>query len=287
MRRILLFYAVLLIHTLNYSQDKVYEKVKYPEGYTATLNIEYTQIENWKGRIDIYANKKVTKPTPVVLNIHGGGWRNGVKESQKGFRSFFKRGYAVANVEYRLSHQGSAPAAIEDIRCAIIYLHKNAKKLNIDPNKIVIMGGSAGGHLALMGGLLENNRRFDTHCSYKGEIKIAAIIDRYGVSDLSPFKKWKSAKLWLGGNFLNEEFTKSVSPINYVNKNNPPVFMIHGDQDTTVPYEQSVLLLKKLKSVGVKSELHTVKGAGHGKFSKEEKRGYRLKMFAFLESIGL
>lgn len=287
MKKYFYLYVLIFIGSITFGQNKIYKKVKYPEGYKAKLNVKYTQVKDWKGRIDLYYDKTQENPTPVVLNIHGGGWRNGVKESQGGFRTFFKRGYAVANVEYRLSHQGAAPAAIEDVRCAIIYLLNNAKKLNIDPNKIVIRGGSAGGHLALMAGLLGNDKRFDSHCSYKGKIKVAAIIDRYGVSDLLPFKKWKSARLWLDSNFLNEGFTKSVSPINYVNKNSPPVFIVHGNKDESVPYEQSVLLYEKLQSVRVKSEFFTVNGGGHGKFTREQKKAYRVSMCTFLESLGL
>ena len=87
-------------------------------------------------------------------------------------------------MEYQLSGQTTAPAAIEDTRCMLIYIIKNAKTLNIDPNKIVIMGGSAGGHLALMGGLLGNDRRFESNCLGVENVKVAAIIDKYGFMDV-------------------------------------------------------------------------------------------------------
>ena len=97
--------------------------------------------------MDLYLPPKTNKPTAIVINIHGGGWNHGVKESQGGFSTFFKAGFAVANIEYRLTGQATAPAAVEDTRCALIYLVKNAKALNIDVNKIVIMGGSRVGIL--------------------------------------------------------------------------------------------------------------------------------------------
>ena len=153
--------------------------------------------------MDVYLPPKEKGPSPVVINIHGGGWNKGVKESQTGFNTFFKAGFAVANIEYRLTGQATAPAAIEDTRCALIYLIKNAKALNIDVNKIVIMGGSAGGHLALMGGLLANDHRFDKNCPGVENIKVAAIIDKYGITDVwdwgyGPVIKSKSARTWLG-----------------------------------------------------------------------------------------
>lgn len=97
---------------------------------------------------------------------------------------FFKQGFAVVNIEYRLTGQATAPAAVEDTRCALIYLIKNATALNIDVHKIVLMGGSSGGHLALMGGLLGNDHRFDGNCPGVENIKVAAIIDKYGITDV-------------------------------------------------------------------------------------------------------
>ena len=88
------------------------------------------------------------------------------------------------NAEYRLTGQATAPAAVEDTRCALIYIVRHAKELNIDVNRIVIMGGSAGGHLALMAGLLGNDHRFDNNCPGVDGIKVAAIIDKYGITDV-------------------------------------------------------------------------------------------------------
>ena len=270
-----------------FAQQKDYQPVKFPEGYTAQIDVIYKEVDGWEGRIDLYTNPNAEKPTPVVLNIHGGGWNHGEKESQSGFGSFFKNGYAVANVEYRLVDVAPAPAAIEDVRCALIYLYNNAKTLNIDTTKIVIMGGSAGGHLALMAGLLGNNTIYDADCTYEGELKIAAIINKYGVTDLVPLNKKKSAKNWLGKGYLNEEFTKSVSPLYYVTKDSPPVFIVHGDADPIVPYSQSVKLYKALKDNNVNAEFLTIPNGKHGKFTKEEKTLFSTQMWSFLKSLNL
>jgi acetyl esterase/lipase len=257
-------------------KDSIVKKpVAIPKDYVAQLDVIYTKVNDWEGRVDLYTAPKSEKPTPVLINIHGGGWQSGVKETQGGFTSFFKAGFAVANMEYRLSRQATAPAAVEDTRCMLIYLIKNAKELNINPNKIVIMGGSAGGHLALMGGLLGNDHRFDTNCPGVENIKVAAILDKYGITDVwdwtfGPKSKSSSPKLWLGDKVNDEDFIKSVSPIHYVTKNSPPIFIVHGDADPTVPYQQSVDLYKKLQDLGVKSEFITVKGGLHGKFDKEK-----------------
>jgi acetyl esterase/lipase len=270
--------------------DTVYKPVEYPSGYTAQLNVVYTKVKDWEGKMDIYFTSKEKKPSPVVINIHGGGWNHGVKESQTGFNTFFKEGFAVANIEYRLTGQATAPAAVEDTRCALIYLIKNAKDLNIDVNRIIIMGGSAGGHLALMGGLLGNDHRFDTNCPGVENIKVAAIIDKYGITDVwdwgyGKILTSKSAITWLGDKAKDEAFAKSVSPINYITKDSPPIFIVHGDADPTVPYQQSVDLYKKLLGAGVKTEFITVKGGLHGKFEKEKNSEINKAVINFIKSL--
>lgn len=294
MKKTIFVFVLFFVFKQMYAQvtDSVatYKLVEYPAGFTAQLNVVYSTVNNWEAKMDIYLPSKDNKPTPVVINIHGGGWNHGVKESQTGFSTFFKAGFAVANIEYRLTGQATAPAAVEDARCALIYLIKNAKALNIDANKIVIMGGSAGGHLALMAGLLGNNPIFDSYCSGVENIKVAAIIDKYGITDVwdwgnGKVVKSKSARNWLGNKADDKEFVASVSPINYVDKNSPPVFIVHGDADPTVPYQQSVDLHKKLLAAGVKTEFITVEGGLHGKFEKEKNNEINKAIMAFIKSI--
>lgn len=272
--------------------DTTYKPVQYPDGYKARLDVVYTKVKDWEGRIDLYLPPEKNAPSPMIINIHGGGWNHGVKESQTGFNTFFKMGFAVANMEYRLTGQATAPAAVEDTRCALIYLIKNAKALNIDVNRIVIMGGSAGGHLALMGGLLGNDRRFDGNCPGMEDIKVAAIIDKYGITDVWDWGYGKnvtskSAGAWLGSKATDKNFAMSVSPINYVNKNSPPTFIVHGDADPTVPYQQSVDLHKKFLEAGVKTEFMTVKGGLHGKFSKEQNSEVNKAIAKFLKELNI
>jgi len=121
-----------------------FKPVIVPSGYTAQLNVVYAKVNGWEGRMDLYLPPVVGAPTPVIINIHGGGWNHGAKEEQGGFAPYFKAGFAVANIEYRLTSQATAPAAIEDTRCALIYLIKNAKALHLDPNKINYYGWICG-----------------------------------------------------------------------------------------------------------------------------------------------
>jgi len=273
----------------SFAQEPEVKKVLFPAGYESKIDEVYTDVRDWKGRLDVYYNPLSLKPTPVVLHIHGGGWNHGTKESQTGFSSYFKAGFAVVNVEYRLVQIATAPAAIEDIRTALHYIKEYSKKLNINPDKIVIEGGSSGAHLALMGGLLENNRIFDTNCSVELDMKVAAIISNYAPSDLPSLLTnstlTNSLTKWLGDKANNPEFVASVSPLTYIKKSSPPVFIVHGNADRIVPYSQSVELQKKLNDFGVYNEFITVDGGGHGSFEKEKKTEINLALIQFLRKV--
>ncbi len=294
MKKTLLILIILFVSSALTAQEddssKVYKLVEYPKGFTAQLDVVYKKINGWEGKLDLYLPPKTDKPSAIVINIHGGGWNHGVKESQTGFSTFFRAGFAVANMEYRLTGQATAPAAVEDTRCALIYIIKNAKALNIDVKKIVIMGGSAGGHLALMGGLLANDHRFDNNCPGVENIQVAAIIDKYGIADVwdwgyGPNIKSKSAKNWLGTKAGDKDFAASVSPITYVTKNSPPTFIVHGDADPTVPYQQSDELHKKFLEAGVITEYIKVPGGLHGKFEKEKNSEINKAIMKFLAKL--
>ena len=272
------------------SDSSKIKPVLVPPGFTSQLNVVYAKVNDWEGKMDLYLPASSGKPTPVIINIHGGGWNHGTKEEQGGFTPYFKAGFAVANIEYRLTSQATAPAAIEDTRCALIYLIKNANALHLDPNKIVIMGGSAGGHLALMGGLLQNNHIFDTNCMGVENINVAAIIDKYGIADVNdwaygPYIKSKSATNWLGTKKEDQNFIKSVSPISWVKSTSPPVFIVHGDADPTVPYQESVALHQALLAAGVKTEFITIPGGLHGKFDKDQNAMLNTAIFKFINEL--
>lgn len=294
MKQLYFIASLLLSASLLRAQeaDTTVKPVQYPAGFTGQLNIVYTKVKDWEGKMDVYLPPAGGKPAPIVINIHGGGWNHGTKESQTGFNTFFKNGFAVANIEYRLTGQATAPAAVEDTRCALIYVIKHVKEWNIDPNKIVIMGGSAGGHLALMGGLLGNDHRFDTQCIDAPEVKVAAIIDKYGITDVwdwayGPNITSKSATRWLGDRANDEKFARSLSPISYITKNSPPTFVVHGDADPTVPYQQSVALHRKLEEAGVMTQFITVPGGKHGGFPPDKASEVNKAIIAFLKQAGV
>lgn len=293
MRKQLVF-LVCMLFALAVSAQKSEETpygVVIPKGFTYQLDVPFTKVNGWEGNMDLYLPPADGKPTPIVINIFGGGWNHGNKEAQRGFSGFFKAGCAVANIEYRLVDVAPAPAAIEDVRSALLYIIKNAQALHVDVNKIVVMGGSAGGHLAMMCAYPGNEHRFDS--DYKGEqpVKVAAVLNKYGIADMIDFsiggKPYKSAVRWIGENIHDKEFIASVSPISYVNSETPPTFIVHGDADPIVPYQQSVQLHKALIKAGVKTEFVTVDGGLHGKFTKEKNSEITKAMIDFLKAIAV
>jgi acetyl esterase/lipase len=177
-------------------------------------------------------------------------------------------GMNVVNVEYRLARVAQAPAAVEDCRCALRWVIQNAKQYGIDVNRIVVSGESAGGHLALTTGMLPASAGLDRQCPGPDNLRVAAIVNWYGISDVNELLDGPNMKpyavTWLGSATDRDAIAKRVSPLTYVRAGLPPVFTIHGDADPTVPYTQSVRLHKGLADAGVANELMTIPGGGHG-----------------------
>lgn len=199
---------------------------------------------------------------------------------------YFNQGYAVANVEYRMTNEAKAPAAVEDVRAAMIYLLHHAEEFNIDKRRIIFQGGSAGGHLALTAGYLQNNRLFDNDTEpYADEIQVLAVIDKYGPAKLSDFMFYTSLVNWLGANATNQAFVNSISPIDMIDADTPPTYIIHGDADPTVPYSQSVALQIALQEAGVKNQFTTVQGGGHGGFPSAYNTQMENEIIQFLNEV--
>lgn len=269
--------------TINFQTLKT---VSYPANYTAQIDVVYKNVNSTNTRMDIYYPTNPAKPVPVVINMHGGGWNHGYKEEQGGFNMYFNQGFAIANVEYRMTGEATAPAAVEDVRGAMIYLLHHAAELNIDKNKIILQGGSAGGHLALTAGYLQNDGKYDNDTqAYPDEIKVMAVVDKYGPAKLTDFMFYTSLVNWLGVNATNQTFVESLSPVDMIDADTPPTYIIHGDADPTVPYSQSVILQEALQQAGVKNKFTTVPGGGHGGFPAAYNTRFETEVIQFLNEV--
>jgi acetyl esterase/lipase len=257
--------------------------------YVISADQTYGTANNIALHLDVWRNTAVQSPNATLMYIHGGGWIIGDKAgADTMLLPYLRLGWNVVNVEYRLGGQSLAPAAVQDVRCALRWMVRNAKTYNIDPARIIVSGHSAGGHLALMVGMLPPGTDMDSACPGDEPLSVAAVVDWYGITDVNDLLSGPHlqtyAGAWIGPQPLKDQLARSVSPLTYVRKGLPPIIMIHGDQDPTVSYSQSVALNAALLKTHNMHELVTISGGKHGSFSDEETaRAYR-SIFAFLRT---
>jgi acetyl esterase/lipase len=260
--------------------------------YRVTPNITYLTANNFEAKLDVYARSDVTTPQPTMIWIHGGGWTGGNKEGATfSLLPYMEMGWNVVNVEYRLAKVSLAPAAVEDCLCALRWIIRNAKQYNIDTSKLVVSGGSAGGHLALTTAMIPSSAGLDRECPGTEELKVAAVVDWYGITDVADLLEGANMKTyavqWLGSMPNRVEIAKRVSPLTYVRAGLPPIISIQGDQDPVVPYSHSVRLQDALKKVAVDGELVTIAGGKHGGFTRAENQRAYDAIKVFLAKHGL
>jgi acetyl esterase/lipase len=244
-------------------------------GYRVVPNITYITENNYDAKLDMYQARGQNSPQATVIYIHGGGWTAGSKEaSVLSLLPYFEMGWNVVNVEYRLARVSLAPAAVEDCLCALRWVIHNAKEYNIDTSRLVVTGNSAGGHLALTTGMIPASAGLDRECPGPEELKVAAIVNWYGITDVADLLDGANMKIyavtWLGSRENRREIAARVSPLTYVRPGLPPILSIQGDADPTVPYAHSVRLHAALEKAGVPNKLVTVPGGLHGNFKPEE-----------------
>jgi len=255
-------------------------------------NVTYVTANNWEAKLDVYVPREVTAPNPTVIYIHGGGWVGGAKEtSWLQLVPYLEAGWSVVNVEYRLARVSLAPAAVEDCRCALRWVIRNAKQYNFDTSKLVVTGHSAGGHLSLTTGMLPSSAGLDRECPGSEDLKVAAIVNWFGITDVvdlldgSNMKEYAVA--WLSSMPNREEIARRVSPLAYVRNGLPPIITIHGDADPVVPYSHAVRLQEALNKAGIPNQLVTIPGGKHGGFSREETARAFTAIREFLSKHGL
>lgn len=230
------------------------------------------------------------EPRPAVVLVHGGGFRQGKRESYLPVAiRLAERGYVAATVSYRLAPRNQFPAAVHDVKAAVRYLRANAAKLGIDPERIGAMGGSAGGHLVLMLGLTAGVAEFEgSGPNLDQSSRVACVVNYYGPTDFtqSYAKSVDAAEvlpLFLGGDLTHARLAHiRASPLNWVTPQAAPTLSIHGTEDTYVAYEHSVWITGRLLAAGVPAELETITGAGHGFKGADAERAEQ-RAFAFFD----
>jgi acetyl esterase/lipase len=295
MKKKLPLFATLLFIILHTAKAQTQpNKDIFPAGTTMEADIPYAFDTLKKHTLDIYMPPVKTLSYPLIVWIHGGAWMSNDKHADMGYmantiKAFLNAGYVLASIDYRHSTTAPFPAQIQDCNRAIEYLYQNAAQYNIDESKIALIGFSAGGHLASLVGLSNNN--FEKSFYYNGkkpQFKVTVVLDFYGPSDFSTLKGNDSTDprnpitLLLGGTVAQKtELAKKASPITYIDKKDPPFFIVQGEKDQSVNPDQSILLSNLLKNAKVDNELIIVPGAPHYgvMFDTEQIRG---DLMAFL-----
>jgi len=238
-------------------EELINKRPAVPETIEEFKNVEYKSVNGKSLQLNIYKPKNLTKRAPLLVFIHGGGWSGGERADYLVYLiAFAKKGYVTATVSYRLTNVAPYPACAEDITDAVQWLFKNGEKYSYDPDRIALIGGSAGAHLALLAayGWKKPGEIPDTLANPVSKHRIKAVVDIYGPTDLTTeFSRTNSTVT----GFLHCTYEQApevfleASPIHYLNKNNPPTMILHGTSDQTVPISQSDLLKARLDSLGV------------------------------------
>ena len=243
-----------------------------PEGVLWEEGIEYSKPDGVVLQLNMARPKSGDGPFPAVLCIHGGGFRAGKRESYDALcLRLAERGFVAATITYRLAPQHKFPAAVHDTKAAVRWLRANAGKYKINPDRIGVTGGSAGGHLAQFLGVTANVPRFEGQGGNADQSsRVACVVNVYGPSDFTKsYGKSVDAHevlpLWFGGNLeTHRDLHIQGSPLYWVTPDAAPTLCIHGTEDKYVAHEQAEWLIERLRAATVPAELLTLPGAGHG-----------------------
>jgi alpha-L-fucosidase 2 len=225
-------------------------------------DVEYARVGDISLRMDGSVPAS-SRPVPAVVLVHGGGWVRGdrtIGNIQALTAPLQEAGFAWFSISYRLAKDLlDFGAAVDDVQQAVQHLRRNAATYGIDPSRIVLAGESAGAHLVSMAALRDPS-------SVSGVVSLYGPLDLVDLVRKSEHVPQQLRDAVTGSIFgdLAAAFLRNWSPIAHVRPDAPPFLLVHGTADRVVPYEQSVLMHQRLKSVGARSDLVTVEGGGHG-----------------------
>jgi len=237
-------------------------------GVVVRKGVEYGRVGERALLLDLYTLPDINEPAPGLIFIHGGGWSKGDRGDYAYYCTrFAKRGYIVATVSYRLSGEAKFPAAVQDVKCAVRWMRANSKKNKMDPNRIAVMGGSAGGYLALMAGYTSDVPELEGDGGNPGiSSRVNVVVNAYGPTDLtSPTARTApEVTRFLPRSYAEDpELFSKASPLAHLTRDDPPTLIFQGTVDELVPAAQNDALAAKCKEVGVQCTYVKFKGWPH------------------------
>jgi acetyl esterase/lipase len=261
-----------------------------PEGVTFEKGIEYSNPDEQHLQLNMARPAKGEGLFPAVVCIHGGGFRAGNREGyNRQCIDLAQHGYVAVTITYRLAPKYQFPAAVFDCKAAVRWLRANAKQYHIDPERIGVTGGSAGGHLVLFLGVTAGVKEFEGDGGNPDQSSdVSCVVSFYGPSDFTrsygaSVDAAEVLPLFLGGDLQHERHRHIIaSPLSWVTPHAAPTLCIHGTLDPYVAYDQALWMVERLRAAGVESRLMTINGAGHG-FRGEDAQKANAAMLDFFE----
>lgn len=248
-----------------------------PDNVEIKRDLVYSSLGSRELHLDLFLPKEDAGPFPAVVYIHGGAWSGGNKSAfQRQAAYMATKGYVGACMEYRLSGEARYPAAVHDSKAAVRWLRANAARYRIDPKRVGAAGGSAGGHLVAFLGTTGDRKEFEGQGGNPGvSTRVRAVAAFNPVLDMTVARMRDSAVSassalvkFLGATYAERpELYAEASPTTHVSRESAAFLFLHGTGDTTVPYQQSVEMMKKLKEAGVYADLFSAEDARHGFFN--------------------
>jgi acetyl esterase/lipase len=236
-------------------------------------DIVYAQVGAQKLALDLHLPATAT-PAPLVVYLHGGGWMSGNKTQYPAF--LVQRGFAVASVDFRSTNDAPFPANVHDIKAAIRFLRAEAQRYGYSAERLALSGASSGGHLAALAGVTNGNAELEgtvgDHLGTSSDVQ--GIVSFFGASNLTTILAQSTAhgtavrvpalrKLFGGAPEDKQPLARMASPVYHVDRGDPPLLLLHGDQDVQMPINQMHELDGAYAAVGLQAETHVLHGVGH------------------------
>lgn len=283
--------SLLVLTAFTYSELPSAERAKavsqpaFPSDVRVETDVAFLPTDR-KEKADLYFPKEMPagQRLPAVVIIHGGGWSGGRRDAAREINigsTLARNGYVGMSIDYLLSQNRQAvwPTNLWDCKLAVRWLRANADRLGINPDRIGVIGGSAGGHLAAMVALTRPEDGWEPPQPYANvSTRVNCCVNLYGVADLASYHD-----VGMLGKTFGEapELYRRASPVNYVRPDSPPLLILHGTADQTVDVKQSEFFAERLKAVGAEHELVLIPDAPHTFHLQPKQRDLRPLVLGF------
>jgi acetyl esterase/lipase len=260
------------------AQDAPSDPLPPDERYRSHTDLVYQEHKSGALKLDLYLPPEIKTCVPLVIWVHGGGWRGGAKDlAGEHILPAIENGFALASISYRFSDVATFPAQIHDVKAAVRWLRAHAQEYQLDPQRFGAWGASAGGHLVALLGTSGDVAELEGEGNHLDQSsRVQAVCDWFGPANFPTFDEQQNDDRvaddvdsllvhFLGGTPQDKaDLARMASPVHHITEDDPPLLIMHGDEDNIVPYAQSVELRDAYEQADLEVELVTLQDTGHG-----------------------